>query len=735
MLNLIKCVHFFQTEPTNRPESQVVSPYHSRMVRGKQRDLNELILEVFEEQEEQFYYPVNSQKQARAFVKALYTKGFDYSSLCQEISEFEHNFTAWRKGLGRSGIGKRLIARINKPLQDLLDADVLPTREFTAEQNGQETMRFERNSQTRTARGPKSGESRRQRKSPQQTSSSSGSSDSGSPAIESRNSGNRDQKQITSSWLNQIEGKISAVEQRIHSVIENDKSVKNSMSEQQNKSKEASKADPDGKGEAKLSSSVQKKNFEDGRKGIRGQSGDAEPPRIVSAGPDFVSTDEDSDSDRPSLRALLRDKDSLVLKRGDQDEKRRSVRDRISLFNDMTNPNQEGQSSNRGSPIRNGRKSLSPEPMAEANRNSSQENSTTPETSPTSPERTIGSDYSRNSMSPEPVLEEIQEVASVHKVAGNLERFEEGSRHKTDLTTQASPDENEASKEKTVAVVAEPAEVEKCSVDEGKQLDTTPGVETETRSGNVSNDFDKGVNKAEDEFTSLISELEGENPDNDTSMPSSTENNTTPNKKVAPLVSKEMMDFMDDVSSAASNRSNKLVLDEEDFKASAAGTNTVNFSTATNLDDLENDESLEFEVDENYDSDLDPEAGDRSDEFSDLLTQLSMYKGRVGDGPGYIYVFSDNRQKNADDEESRFCIGASRYPTKRLEQARMFNLDIHLETMASVSLRREALQVLYEKVEALRVSSANAWFKGSMEQAVECVASIAETFPLDSSTC
>lgn len=76
--------------------------------------LDILILEVFEEHEETFFWPLDSQKEAKSFIKFLHEKGFLYEDMCKEIGEFEHNFRAWRKGLGRVGIGTRLMDRINR---------------------------------------------------------------------------------------------------------------------------------------------------------------------------------------------------------------------------------------------------------------------------------------------------------------------------------------------------------------------------------------------------------------------------------------------------------------------------------------------------------------------------------------------------------------------------------------------------------------------------------------------
>ena len=77
-------------------------------------DIDELILQVFEEHEDIFFWPVTSQKDAKTFVKCIHDKGAAYEVISREIDEIEHNFSAWRKGLGRVGIGTRMIDRINK---------------------------------------------------------------------------------------------------------------------------------------------------------------------------------------------------------------------------------------------------------------------------------------------------------------------------------------------------------------------------------------------------------------------------------------------------------------------------------------------------------------------------------------------------------------------------------------------------------------------------------------------
>ena len=50
-------------------------------------------------------------------------KGVSYEQIYEAIGEFEHNFSCWRNGLGRPGIGNRIMELINKPLVDLLEEE------------------------------------------------------------------------------------------------------------------------------------------------------------------------------------------------------------------------------------------------------------------------------------------------------------------------------------------------------------------------------------------------------------------------------------------------------------------------------------------------------------------------------------------------------------------------------------------------------------------------------------
>ena len=126
---------------TNHLTSSLGDSHHAGH-HGQLTELDDVILTVFEEVEDTFSFPVQSQKDARAFVRAVHGRGITYETLSEEIGEHLQILTSWRKSLGRQGIGEKVMKRINKPMNDLLEepdyvwADRNPTPKQTAEQNG-----------------------------------------------------------------------------------------------------------------------------------------------------------------------------------------------------------------------------------------------------------------------------------------------------------------------------------------------------------------------------------------------------------------------------------------------------------------------------------------------------------------------------------------------------------------------------------------------------------------------
>ena len=80
---------------------------------------DDLILQVFESSEK-FFFPISTQRQAKAFVKDLHSKGLEYNNISDEINESDERFSTWRKGLSCNKVGRIIIQRINQPLLQFL---------------------------------------------------------------------------------------------------------------------------------------------------------------------------------------------------------------------------------------------------------------------------------------------------------------------------------------------------------------------------------------------------------------------------------------------------------------------------------------------------------------------------------------------------------------------------------------------------------------------------------------
>ena len=82
-------------------------------------DIDKKILKTFDNCSE-FYFPIVCQQEAKSFVKALFNDGVSKETLCEEVNECETTFTSWTNGLAKSGVGRKVIKRINKPLENYL---------------------------------------------------------------------------------------------------------------------------------------------------------------------------------------------------------------------------------------------------------------------------------------------------------------------------------------------------------------------------------------------------------------------------------------------------------------------------------------------------------------------------------------------------------------------------------------------------------------------------------------
>lgn len=85
--------------------------------------LDKMILQIFEEQEDAFSFPLTTMKETRDFVRLLNRQGFTYEMISAEIDEKCEAFRNWRLGGGPDSIGRRTMVRINKPLQEAMLSD------------------------------------------------------------------------------------------------------------------------------------------------------------------------------------------------------------------------------------------------------------------------------------------------------------------------------------------------------------------------------------------------------------------------------------------------------------------------------------------------------------------------------------------------------------------------------------------------------------------------------------
>lgn len=84
--------------------------------------LDNLILNIFEIQCDKVYFPIVSQIECRRFVKWLHEDGASYEALSNEVAESEKNLGLWRRGLTKRRVGEKMMCRINKPFNDLLES-------------------------------------------------------------------------------------------------------------------------------------------------------------------------------------------------------------------------------------------------------------------------------------------------------------------------------------------------------------------------------------------------------------------------------------------------------------------------------------------------------------------------------------------------------------------------------------------------------------------------------------
>ena len=148
----------------------------------------------------------------------------------------------------------------------------------------------------------------------------------------------------------------------------------------------------------------------------------------------------------------------------------------------------------------------------------------------------------------------------------------------------------------------------------------------------------------------------------------------------------------------------------------------------------ESEESEEEDVGESYDSEFDGENDHLYSQGRTLSTQIPHYKKRVSahDSPGQVYIFSDSPVNSP---LPRFKIKASRFPKRRLAQARCFNINMKMLASFRVSLRRRVMTKIIEKLEMYAVAGREGWYQGPTDDVRRVVQTMVDRYPDTTSEC
>ena len=132
------------------------------------------------------------------------------------------------------------------------------------------------------------------------------------------------------------------------------------------------------------------------------------------------------------------------------------------------------------------------------------------------------------------------------------------------------------------------------------------------------------------------------------------------------------------------------------------------------------------EVDENYNSDLDPENTSQSPVMATLVKKISAMRATGKNSNGFVYVFSDSPEGST---EVRVKIGSSRCPNKRLQQAKYFNPSIYLVAKYPVCQRVSALNDIHASLSAAKLEGSPDWYTGVLNNLLQMVENNADKYP------
>ena len=635
-------------------------------------DLDEAILQIFEEKEDVFHWPVKSQKDAKAFLKALSGKGVKHEVVYSEIGEYEHNFTAWRTGLGRQGIGKRVIDRINQPVQEVLRSD---GESSDSESDDEDQTRHNgythnnrdhvdsnispaaiRSNQTTVRASPVNSSSRR---SAEQTNSRSSPVHS-SPRF-SRNAG---QTTTSASHTSSSPVQSRAAARGVTKAapwVRTTTSPDNSGCESSSDSSSATESTP---------SKVEEPASQIKQVSSLSSAPEQEHNNTAASSSPQDNTPEPSGSTQPETNSVSSEQQTTTDVSLSAEET--VIEETVEVKQDNVTTKQPEKEEIANEKELQVKISV---PMAEAEEDLDVSDNT--------------SDTSYSGESDSEASENTEETGSEKTGENESKETDEAESKKTG--GNESEETREVESEKTVETASEPRPVE--------VVDSETCISSES---------------AETWETSDNSSSEHKSPPPDVNL-----------QQKAPEI--EVLEIKQEDQLASEPRLLHVVDSKTTCISSESG------ETWGSSSEYSSDEE---DINENYDSDLDAGILEKEQDpdkyWQKALQAVTVAKSNSTDGPGFIYMMTDTPSGGA---KCRVKVGASRCPQARFQQAALFNVDISLENMISVSKRRDALKEVSERLHSMQMSDNPGWFTGDMNVIEEIVNDVTSKYPIETSDC
>lgn len=660
---------------------------------ASESSLDKQILQIFEDQEEKFSFPLTTQKQARDFVRLLNHQGFNYELLSEEIGEKSEVFRGWRLGSGPDAIGRRILMRINKPIQEAMCCDFETEEEMNlcsglVEESKAGSRMAGKHKEGKTTIIKEAGKlSSRIADKPIKTGQDTYTemhkdSDLGKAfrtdgehenmksgvevEIASRDLEKSLEKSLpilisskgreilkaknTGQFVDHLEIiKVSPPESSTFEEHNRKHLDKMEVLQKQSKTLETTSIELYARGLSSERKQNQDEKYESSNKNDKGNC----LKKSIGTGKDIVDSKTGDDSDYERNRSEVEHKlDIENLETLKDSEVNDQVRRLLLADHDTDNGHRSNVVSDKYDEIRDKNLTRYQLTNSDCHENKSlitDSTSFAPSPAPKHASYEMAIESSQNS--------------ALHSDRSNKMKEVENSRKQFHASSHITQQESNAQNDSIL----------------GEKLKSNVIVNTESC-------------RNLDQITAAIAEQTQEAPILDRSSPDS-----------------------------SIKESGSLNAAPSSFESLPQ---TIPVTTETISHVATSDTTKDESIHENYNSDLDLENTDHSTEERTLIEKLRLLKsGEKNNGPGYLFVFSDTPAATATGKH-RIKIGVSRFPDKKFQQALLFNPDIRMVTTVAVEKRKTALYIAQDQLKSMSLRGKHGWYWGSLDVVMATIARI-----------